>query len=33
MGGIETEMGLGLDELFFRELTDNARDLLADTSA
>ena len=26
-------MGPGLDEFIFRELTDNARDLLADTSA
>ena len=33
IGGIEVEAGPGLDELFFRELTDKARDLLADTSA
>lgn len=33
IGGIDVEIGPGLDEPFFRELTDNARDLLADTSA
>ena len=32
IGGI-TGVGPGLDELFFLEVTDNARDLLADTSA
>jgi hypothetical protein len=33
IGGMEVDMGPGLDELCFRELTDNARDLLADDSA
>jgi len=33
IGGIEVYTGPGLDEFCFRELTDNARDLLADTSA
>lgn len=32
IGGI-TEVGPGLGELFFLEVTDNARDLLADISA
>ena len=33
IGGIEVDTSPGLDEFCFRELTDNARDLLADTSA
>ena len=33
IGGIAGGRGPGLDEFCFREVTDNARDLLADTSA
>ena len=33
IGGIAEGVGPGLDEFCLREVTDNARDLLADTSA
>lgn len=33
IGGIAGGVGPGLEEFCFREVTDNARDLLADTSA